>query len=190
MKTPHKHPPTKIRRPPIAITILILLALYIPNHLVQAQMEHNHDTDQGMEANTVNDRLMTDEINTMKGSITTIKSSASKGSFESVKSKVTAIKKSWASVKTELQLRHEDLSINRFEAAFKSFEESLKTENKSKLAKEAQRLSTAFDDVVTSLEKPEVDGFKLLTTLSYPVLAWFLLTLTVTEVVRVGKVRL
>lgn len=93
-------------------------------------------------------------------------------------------------VKTELQVRDEYESIDRFEEVLKLVSESLKTENKSTIIQNIQGLSVAFDNVIKSLEKVDMNVSKLITNLSCPILTWLILTLAVAEVMKVGKIRL
>jgi F0F1-type ATP synthase epsilon subunit len=151
---------------------------------VLPQMVHDMDLAVG------NDRVMIDEVDMIVISITEITESASKGSFDAVKSGLAMINTNWMGIKSELQVRDEDRSIDQFEEAFESLSESLKTENKSAIIQETQRLSATFDAVVESLGKVDVNVSRLVLSIGSCMLAWVALSLVAAKLVKGGSFKL
>ncbi len=174
VKTSRRFPQTKMTRA-VIISIVLLMVFFLPACQVG------------------NDRLMTDEVDKIEGSITRINRSASQGDFDAIKPGLKMIERSWMSVKAELQVRNENSSIDRFEEAFKSVGESLKTENKSAIIEEIEGLSATFDNVIKSLEKVDVNNSSLFIRLGFAMLvllAGFPLVIVVAQMMKRGKIRL
>ncbi len=191
----------KIRFPMVSLITVVLVAfLSIPvlagqdetvrrgvltfGSKVLPQLVHEMDLAVG------NDRVMIDEVEMIESSIIEIQESVSKGSFEAVKSGLTTINTNWMGVKSELQTRDEKRSIDQFEEAFESLSESLKTENKSAINQEIQRLSASLHAVVESLGKVEVNVSRLVLSISCGMLAWVALSLVAAKVAKGGKFKL
>lgn len=151
---------------------------------VLPQMVHDMDLAVG------NDRVMIDEVDMIVISITEITESASKGSFDAVKSGLAMINMNWMGIKSELQVRDEERSIDQFEEAFESLSQSLNTENKSAIIQGTQRLSATFDAVVESLGKVDVNVSRLVLSIGYFMLAWVSLSLVAAKVVKGGRFKL
>ena len=103
------------------------------------------------------------------------------------------IEKNWMSVKAELQVRNENSSIDKFEEAFKSVGESLKTENKAAIIEEIEGLSATFDNVIKSLEKVDVNNSSLFIRIGFAVLvllAGLFLVIVIAQMMKRGKIRL
>jgi len=150
--------------------------------------EHDHE---GLPSgDTAGDRLMTDEVKSVESSIVKITASATKGDLDGIKMALRMVERNWVAIRTELQRRGDNISISNFEAASQSIAKALETEGKTGAIREARRLSAAFTEVKKSLGKVEVDVPRFVVTLSYFTLAWFSLTLAVTEVMTRGKVKL
>ena len=167
-------PQTKMMRA-VIISILLLMVFVLP--ACQAG----------------NDRLMTDEVDKIEGTITRIKRSASQGDFDAIKPGLMMIEKNWMSVKAELQVRNENSSIDKFEEAFKSVGESLKTENKAAIIEEIEGLSATFDNVIKSLEKVDVNNSSLFIRIGFAVLvllAGLFLVIVIAQMMKRGKIRL
>ena len=146
---------------PLRGALVLLVFLSVAPYQLWAQMEHRMEQHVALTPDRGNDRLMTDEVSRLTIGITKIKAAASKGSIDAINSELTLIKLNWLRVRTELQVRNETGSIDKFEEAFMSVGESLKTKNKSAIIQDTQALSAAFDNVVESLEKVDVNLSRL-----------------------------
>lgn len=138
----------------------------------------------------IGDRLLTDEVNSVENNMMRIAAFAAKGDIDSIKMPLRTVEGNWEVIRTELQARGENKSINSFEESIKSLKEALDRGDRSEAVQAGQRLSAAFAEVKASLAKTEVDVPRFITTLSYFSLAWFSLTLVATEVMKRGNVRL
>lgn len=165
---------------------LLLMFFFGPADQVWAQMNHHNDLD----LTIPNDRLMTNQVSSIQLSIAKIEADALKGHLEAVKPGIRTIRKNWVGVKSELQVRNDRRSINQFEEDLKSLDDSLEAKNKTAIIQQTQGLSTAFNNVVDSLEKADVDVSKLLGSLGWFMLAWAFLTLVAAFMMRGGKIRL